>query len=134
MTYVPGLVKAIFEAMPATTRSPIAEVTPRPDSQSSRQTSTDNRCDLALEDEEFPDISKQLIITSVNIAIIASHIPRVQNASADMLSRNQTEKFLLKHSQSSRTPVLISSPLVQMVSQRSSTGPPLTFFSTSNSS
>ena len=51
-----------------------------------------------------------------NIAIIASHIPGVQNASADMLSRNQTEKFLLKHPQSSRTPVPIPSPLVQRVS------------------
>ena len=63
---IPGLVKAIFEAMPTTTGSPTAEVMPRPDIQSSRQTSTDNRRDLALEDEESPDISKLLIITSVN--------------------------------------------------------------------
>ena len=63
---IPGLVKAIFEAMPATTRSPTAEVTLWPDIQSSRQISTNNRCDLVLEDEESPDISKQPIITSVN--------------------------------------------------------------------
>ena len=63
---IPGLVKAIFEAIPATMRSPTTEVTPRPDIWSSRQTSTNNWRDLALEDEESPDISKQLIITSVN--------------------------------------------------------------------
>ena len=63
---IPGLVKSIFEAMPATTQGPTAEVTPWPDIWSSRQTSTDNRRDLALEDEESPDISKQLIVTSVN--------------------------------------------------------------------
>ena len=51
-----------------------------------------------------------------NISIRVSHIPGVLNISADMLSRNQTEKFLLLYPQSSRMPVPIPSPLLQMVS------------------
>ena len=51
-----------------------------------------------------------------NITIMASHIPGVLNTSADTLSRNQSEKFLLLHPQFSCRPDPILLPLLQMVS------------------
>ena len=89
---------------------------------------TEFQCDnLSLVEDINKGTSKDLMVMHLlrclwffqalfNINIRASHIPGVLNISADMLSRNQTEKFLLLYPQSSRTPVPIPSPLLQMVS------------------
>lgn len=48
--------------------------------------------------------------------IIATHIPGVTNTSADMLSRNQTSRFLATHPQASRSPTPLPWPLLHILS------------------
>ena len=51
-----------------------------------------------------------------NIRVTATHIRGVDNSSADMLSRNQAECFLLTNPQASRTPTPLPPPLLLIVS------------------
>ena len=51
-----------------------------------------------------------------NIGVTATHIRGVNNSSADMLSRNQAERYLLTNPQASRTPTPLPTPLLLIVS------------------
>ena len=51
-----------------------------------------------------------------DMQIIAKHIPSVINTSADMLSRNQTTRFLAAHPRALRTPTPLPSSLLHIVS------------------
>jgi len=51
-----------------------------------------------------------------DISIHVSHIPGVQNTAADLLSRNQTTKFLQLYPQSSLVPTPVPAPLQKIVS------------------
>ena len=51
-----------------------------------------------------------------NIGVTATHIWGVNNSSADMLSRNQAERYLLTNPQASRTPTPLPPPLLLIVS------------------
>ena len=67
-----------------------------------------------------------------DIRVVASHIPGVVNITVDQLSRNKSMEFLQANPHASRTPVLIPTPLLKLVSPKSRTGLHLPFCATSS--
>ena len=55
-----------------------------------------------------------------NIRVTATHIRGVNNSSADRLSRNQAEHYLLNNPQATRTPTLLLPPLLLIVTSSKS--------------